>query len=205
MPLDAPRPASHVTPVTDVREYFRESLLAVIRHQRVEVQPETELYLVDLLADFSATDQLFAPGEGHVTPEPLALMLKQALESPAPERAARLRRMGDTALYVSGFFSDSLQRQLVDVDYYAAMGERAYDALGAMNRSRPLSRVFQEMASKFLRLVDLLAEMSERALCTSNAGLLRLYERYVRTGSERLRLLLEARGMIGAPAQLSWQ
>ena len=96
--------------------------------------PETEAYLVELLVTFSATNNLFDKDGGRLMGEPLALMLAKASEAPAPERARQLRRMGDTALYVSGFFSDSLQRQLVDVDYYASMGGRAYDALGDMNR-----------------------------------------------------------------------
>jgi len=205
MPFDAPRTEPRVTPVADVREFFHDALVEARRRQRLEVRPETELYLVDLLAEFSATGQLYSGDEGHVTPQPLALMLKQALEAPASERTARLRRMGDTALYVSGFFSDSLQRQLVDVDYYAAMGERAYDALGDLHRRRGTGQVFHELARKFMRLVDLLAELSEQALCTSNAGLLRLYERYARTGSERLRKLLEDRGVVGVAGTLSWQ
>lgn len=194
-----------LTPATDVREFFRETVVTVRTHQGLEVRPETEAYLVELLVTFSATNNLFDKDGGRLMGEPLALMLAKASEAPAPERARQLRRMGDTALYVSGFFSDSLQRQLVDVDYYASMGGRAYDALGDMNRGAHTGQMFREMATKFVRLVDLLNEISERALCTSDAGLLRLYERYVRTGSERLRRMLEERGVLATQGTLSWQ
>jgi len=180
---DAPRPAVRLTPATNVREFFRETVDAVRARQRLDVRPETEAYLVELLVGFANTDQLFARDGGRVTPEPLALMLAKAIDAPAPERARQLRRMGDTALYVSGFFADSFQRQLVDVDYYASMGGRAYDALGDMNRGSHVASVFRELAEKFLKLVDLFNEISERAMSTTNAGLLRLYERYARTGS----------------------
>lgn len=205
MSQDAPRQATQLTVATDVREFFRETVDLVRSRQRLDVRPETEIYLVNLLVDFSSTEQLYAKDGGRVSGEPLAFMLLRAIEAPPPERARQLRRMGDTALYVSGFFSDSLQRQLVDVDYYASMGGRAYDALGEMNRGGQLGQVFGELAAKFLRVVELLAEISERALCTSNAGILRLYERYVRTGSERLRRLLEDRGVLATTGTLTWQ
>jgi hypothetical protein len=194
-----------LTTVTDVREYFRDTVGAVRSSQGLDVRPDTEAYLVELLVGFSSTETLFAKDGGRVTGEPLALMLARAVEAPAPERARQLRRMGDTALYVSGFFSDSLQRQLVDVDYYASMGGRAYDALGDLNRGAKTAQVFRELGAKFVRVVDLFNEISERALCTSNAGLLRLYERYVRTGSDRLRRLLEDKGVLATAGSLSWQ
>ena len=202
---DGPRTPVKLAPATDVREFFRETVDEVRSRQRLEVRPETEAYLVNLLVDFSSAEQLFSPDGGRVTAEPLAFMLKRAVEAPKPERARHLKRMGDTALYVSGFFSDSLERQLVDVDYYASMGGRAYDALGDLKRGDALAAMFRELAAKFLRIAELFSEISERALITSNAGILRLYERYVRTGSERLRRLLEDRGVLAHAGSLSWQ
>ena len=49
---EAPRTA--IEPATDVREFFRETVDEVRLRQRLEVQPQTEAYLVDLLVDFSA-------------------------------------------------------------------------------------------------------------------------------------------------------
>jgi len=37
-----------------------------------------------------------------------------------------MQRLGDTALFIAGVFADSLNRKLVDVDYYVAMGGTAY-------------------------------------------------------------------------------
>jgi len=203
MSQDGPRQAVQVAPVADVREFFHETVETVRRRQKLDVRPETEAYLVNLLVEYALVAEPQADA-GRVTGEPLAFMLMKALEAPPPERARQLRRMGDTALYVSGFFSDSLQRQLVDVDYYASMGGRAYDALGELHHDGRQG-TFRELALKFLRVVDLFSEISERTLCTSNAGLLRLYERYVRTGSSRLRALLEERGVLASQGTLLWQ
>lgn len=190
-----------VSPASDVREFFRDMLGTARSRQRLAVAEDTEVYLVNLLVEFLDSKQLFTQdADGRVDQEPLAFMLKRAIEAPRDERARQLKRMGDTALYVSGFFSDSLQRKLVDVDYYASMGGRAYGVLGDM--PGPRARVFNELADKFVRIVDLFSDISERAAVTSNAGILRVYERYVRTGSERLRQMLEERGVVPVPTTL---
>lgn len=188
---------TQVAPAISVREYFYEMLDSALARQRVDVADGTGAYLVDLLSGFVTTDQLFVRDrDGHLGQEPLAFILKRAIEAPREQRAQHLRRLGDTSLYVSGFFSDSLQRKLVDVDYYAQMGGRAYDALSGLTGRTSAGLVFGELATKFLRIVDIFNEISERSAITSNEGLLRLYERYVRTGSERLRILLADRGVV---------
>lgn len=194
--------AGGVFAAASLGDFFREVFESARARRRLSMRGETEVYLVHLLVEFVQSDQLFAKdADGRLAQEPLAFMLKRAVEAPKDQRARHLKRMGDTALYVSGFFSDSLQRQLVDVDYYASMGGRAYDVLSGMSPGHKAG-VFGELATKFVQVVDLFSEISERAAITSNAGILRLYERYVRTGSERLRQLLEDKGVVPVPTTL---
>lgn len=179
----------------DLREYFRDLLSTAIANQRAAVQPFTELYLVNLLYEYLSAEALYVQADdGSWQQKPLAFLLKEALEEQGPARLKLLRRLGDTSLFVSGFFPDSLARRsnLVDVDYYIAMGGRAYDALGGISRERSL---WGELSEKFALLVDLLNEVSERTLSSTNAGLVRLYERFLKTGSSRLGGLLGAQGV----------
>lgn len=179
-----------------IREFFRDLLTRAIENQRARVQPFTELYLVNLLHEFLASEALYVQQEdGTWQQKPLAFLLKEALEEPGPARVHLLRRLGDTSLFVSGFFPDSLMRRsnLVDVDYYIAMGGRAYDAVA---RHAPERTLWDELSEKFALLVDLLNEVSERTLASSNAGLVRLYERWMKTRSERLAALLVQQGVV---------
>ena len=180
----------------DLRGFFRDLLSTAITNQRAAVQPFTELYLVNLLHEYLSSEALFVQADdGSWQRKPLAFLLKEALEEQGPARVKLLRRLGDTSLFVSGFFPDSLARRsnLVDVDYYIAMGERAYDALGGLARERSL---WGELSEKFALLVDLLNEVSERTLSSTNGGLVRLYERFLKTGSTRLGGLLGAQGVL---------
>ena len=174
------------------QEYFRELVSESLAQRRLRVLEATEFYLVNLLAE----NLRRAPRSPAASAEPLALILKQALEGDREARWRNLKRLGDTSLFVSGFFGDSLARSLVDVDYYIAMGERAYDALSGDARGPSgAHELFAELAERFPQFVDLFAEIAELAELRSNRGLLRLYERFLTTGSQRVAERLRERGV----------
>lgn len=175
------------------REWFREAVGETLAHRRLRVQEVTEFYLVDLLASFLEREKLHVEGpDGTMREQPLALILLEALQKDRLERTRELRRLGDTALYVSGFFGDSLARSVAGVDYYIAMGERAYAALAD---GAGQDELFGELAERFGDFVDVFAEIAELSNLRSNRGLLRLYERFLATRSARVAALLRERGV----------
>ena len=161
-------------------EYFKELIEAALERQQVRANALTSYYLVDLLCRFMRPDARIAFNDD--THQPLALRLARALETGGLEQRARLRNLGDFSLFTSGFFSDSLRRRVVDVDYYRSMGEYAYGSLGRRD-SDTLGEVFTELARKFVGFMDVLADVSERTTATAGTDVLRLYEKWLRTGS----------------------
>jgi len=169
-------------------EYFKELVDNALANQRMRAGELTAYYVVNLLAGF-----LQRPAEED--DEPLAFRFVRALESSGMRQRASLREIGDASLFISGFFSDSLRRKLVDVDYYVSIGGSAYTVLSRFDADT-LSPVFGELAENFGRFVDVLSEVSERTSCTSNADLLRLYDKWLKTGSRRSGQLLVERGVV---------
>jgi hypothetical protein len=181
-----------------IHDFFRELLSLAMENQRARVQHATELYLTNLLSGFVGTESLLVrEDDGTLQRQPLALLLKEALEGEGPARTRALRRLGDTSLFVSGMFAESLSASLVDIDYAIAMGTRAYDALGdvAARHGRGERSLWDELSEKFSQLVEVLNEVSERTLTSSNAGLLRIYEKWIKTGSPRVATLLSQHGV----------
>jgi hypothetical protein len=181
-----------------IHDFFRELLSLAMENQRARVQHATELYLANLLSGFLGTESLLVrEDDGSLQRRPLALLLKEALEGEGPARARALRRLGDTSLFVSGMFAESLSASLVDVEYAIAMGTRAYDALGDVmaRHGRGERSLWDELSEKFSQLVEVLNEVSERTLASSNAGLLRIYEKWIKTGSPRVATLLSQHGV----------
>ena len=172
-------------------EYFKELVDGALARQGLAAQELTAFYVVQLLASF-----LQRPAAGSDDEDaPLAFRLAQALESGGSRQRATLKEIGDVSLFVSGFFSDSLNRKLVDVDYYASIGGYAYNALSRAETDT-FSPVFAELGDKFIVFADVLSEVSARTSCTSNSDLLRLYEKWLKTGSRRSGQLLVEHGVV---------
>jgi len=177
-------------------EYFRELVSETLGNRNFKVQEATEYYLVNLLARFLERGQLFVETPDGAEEEPLALMLMRALAADRARRYQGLKRLGDTSLFVSGFFGDSLALAAVDASYYIAMGGRAYGALGAgAVAPAGMAGLYAELSERFEQFVDLFAEIAELSELSSNRGVVRLYERFLLTGSRRVARRLEERGV----------
>jgi len=198
-----------VLAVSSLREYFHDALQKALVHQHVAVEDQTEHYVVNLLTIFARSEQLFEQTSDGVRLRPLVQMFSDALEAPTMlERERHLQRLGDVSLFVSGFFAHGFARKLVDIDYHIAMGGRAYSALAdglARGRRQVLSRVFGELAAKFQPIVDALNEISDTARSYSQADILRLYEIWLKTGSNRARGLLRQLGVDATPVPILQQ
>jgi hypothetical protein len=173
-------------------EFFKEQVEAVCERQKIYPHPLTSYYIVSLLGEFTHIGTRAA--EAMASEEALGVRLARALQSGGSHQRTGLKQVGDLSLFISGFFSDSLRRSLVDVDYYMSLGGYAYGSLGAS--SDALSPIFAELAEKFTAFVDVLSEVSERTSLTSDSDLLRLYEKWVRTRSKRNGDLLAENGIL---------
>jgi len=186
--------------VSSLKEYFRDAFHAAAAHQRLRIDESVEAYVVSLLTLFSRVEALYEPTAEGLRLRPLALMLADAVEAPNPvARQAALQRLGDVSLFIAGFFVRSFARKLIDVDYHIAMGGNAYgclaETLRQSARGRAAAQVYAQLAQQFQGLVDALNEVSETSCRHSDADILRLYEVWLKTGSQRARALLGQLGV----------
>jgi hypothetical protein len=184
-----------------VAGFFREIVEDTLKSQGVETSDGTTSYVVSLLADYARPD----PSAEAALERPLTLLLDEALHTPnTSERFERLRTLGDGVLYTTGFFGDHIQARGVDQKYVVGIGVTAYHAastlLGpASTEDRPHLDVFGELSAKFDHWVRVLAEVADATLGKAQGdsrGLLRLYERWLKTGSARLAEELTQHGLV---------
>ncbi len=177
--------------------FFFELVRGAVDRQKVKVQPETEFYLVKLLNSFIFSESLYSKNaSGALEDQPLALMYKDALEEEQPTSQKSLfQNVGDISLYKAGFFSESLSKSNLSVDYFASIGGAAYH--NAAERSDEHFRgLFGELSVKFVKMVDILDEVSEQtSIPNTEQDLFRLYEMWSRTGSERAARALKKAGI----------
>ncbi|MGH7293653.1 MAG: hypothetical protein ACRELB_01910 [Polyangiaceae bacterium] len=188
-----------ILPASSVSGFFHEVVEDAMKARRVEATDGAMRYLVALLTDYAH------PGDaaGNALEKPLTLLLDEALHQADPaERFQRLRVIGDGVLYGCGFFGDHFEARGVDAKYLHGLGVRAYDAAGSVLRVGQDGGgpdLFGELARKFGEFVAVVAEVADSTIAMgteSSRGILRVYERWLKTGSDRLASALTSRGMM---------
>lgn len=185
---------------TSIQEYFKSSVTDALDNQHVKAGDDAVYYVVNLLTSFTRAEELFERTPEGVMIRPLASLYADAIQgATADARNRALRRLGDIALFMSGVFSQSLNRRIVDLDYYVSMGGTAYghlsDSLRGSYHGHGLSNMFEELANKFVAFVDVLGEVSEKTNLSNDMDVLRVYETWVRTRSARAAKRLRAVGI----------
>jgi hypothetical protein len=175
-----------VSVAASVDEFFHEVVSEAMSDVQLDPASPAGWYLVGLLGDFT---------KARLTDEPLGVKLAQP-SADAGERVKTLKHVGDTSLYVAGFFAESLTRSLVDVDYYVGLGQTAYSQLArSLGGHQSITDVYGELAEKFPRFVDVLGQVRKRIdFATPDLG--RLYEMWLRTRDEWVEKKLAAAGLI---------
>jgi hypothetical protein len=178
-------------------EYFRERVVDAMQRQKVETSAFTEYYLVDLLARWAEGRATAAPPP-DTDAMPLSVLYLRALNAASRERARLLRAMGDTALFVSGFFPESVVDRVGDLRFYHRLGGDAYRRLSreADDRGAFAPDVFSELAARFREFADVLTLVSEASRSSSPSSVLRLYERWLQTGSRLMAERLAREGVV---------
>ena len=169
---------------------FHDLVRTAMAAQQVASSETTECYLVNLLEAF------VRPNRPDLLDPPLGVDYLAALHLPTAQRYERLKRVADTALFITGVFVDSLERSLVGPDYYTAIGRNAYARLSALARRAGLAELFCELSTRFPEFVRVLTEISAQELFRRQEDTLRLYKRWLHTRGQREADLLVRRGII---------
>lgn len=180
-------------------QHFSEVVKEACEHRQVKTAPVVEIYLVQLLRHYLDSRNLHHPfpeDSAEKPPQTFAEMYLTALNAENPKNKEIMRVVADKALYLTGFFGDSLQRKIVDIDYYVDIGSAAYTNLHVWSKEDPLSSVYKTFSNRFTEFVDVLSYISEKSQVQSDQNVLRLYDMYLRTGSELAREKLTELGVV---------
>ena len=199
-----------IVAAVSVSDFFAEAVDDAMRSRGVHASDGARTYVVGLLSE------LAKPGSPieRTLERPLTLLLDEALHTPdVGERFERLRVLGDGVLYSSGFFADHFEARGVDTGYVIGIGRTAYDSASSLIMSRmpepengPVSGlsgrsldIFKELSESFARFVEVIGEVANatiaRGVATSR-GIIKLYERWLKTRSDKLGEALASHGFV---------
>jgi len=187
--------------LTDSTDFFRELVESANNNQGRSVNKELESYVVILLREYLNAANLYGDEKEEKNKNStLFERFAAALESETLEsRIRNFRQMGDFTLYISGFFSPSLNSKIVNSSYYIKMGEAAYNQAGSLAKPQQNRKLFIELSLKFIPLVNILTEVSDMAGFRTPQTLLSLYEDWLVTGNEKAQEELEKEGVFPIP------
>jgi hypothetical protein len=158
------------------KDYFTQMVRDAFEDRHIKTFPLAQNYLVGVLEFHLVTDNLFdeVDSSGRKTKSTLAESFLKAS-------------------------NDSLQRKIVDIDYYADMGGTAYAALADCVREDTFAKLYREYAKRFLEFAEVLTHISSKAHLRDEQNIMRLFESYTLTGSEIAREKLLEKGLIAVP------
>lgn len=179
-----------------LQEVIKEQVEEALIQQEVSTSELAEFYLVNLIHDYHSTSQIVRREGEDALERPLALLLVEAVSGDTPTRVRLFKRIGDHALVIAGFFAESIRKTLVDASYYAAMGGAAYKNLAVtLCAHKTFSDLYTELSDKFSEFADALSIVAPWNRPESDIGLIRIYERWLATGDDKLRVILNEKGI----------
>jgi hypothetical protein len=157
-------------------DFFHEAVGKAANSVGRPVSEDGVYYLSNLLVERGRAPEQSAP-------ETLVDLQIQAREQGGAVAAQAWRELGDRALYISGFFRASLNRQTVSLDYYLSMGAAAYHHLSSAMRwsgsSGGFDVIYGELAQQFLACSTVLQRVRDEVRATTHADILQLYEQWI--------------------------
>lgn len=145
-----------------VQAYFREALVSAMRKSNLQFTESAQVYVVHLLNEFSRSERAFAgsdPGDSSTVIE----LLERALLADDHEALRIYRHLGDTSLYLLGFFKESKRDKMVSMTYYMDMGANAYSSASDLSRAYAINSavLFQELSERFADMVTVMESIAQ--------------------------------------------
>lgn len=179
-------------------DFFISLVDEAFSQRNIEPNPLAVNYLVNLLIHYMNTENLFdeTSESGKKTRSTLAELYLKAMNSEPSLQLDLIRKLGNTSLYVSGFFAESLNKKVVDIEYYVNMGETAFDFLSKNIAEDAYKNLYKNFALQFVDYMDSLTYIAQKSSLHNNNDLLKLYDNYKKTGSDLAKETLIENGFL---------
>lgn len=120
-------------------------------------------YSSEVLDKFALSEEFFEISEGKVREKILGMKLLEAAQMTRDEQRKIYKEVADTSLMVCGYFAESVNKKIVDTQYYAQLGKMAY---GHLNSCAPsfldIPSFYAMIATCFENMTTLLALLASK-------------------------------------------
>lgn len=121
--------SSEIILETSLQSFFFDQLTEVNKKSLHPLPQETIFYSSTVMDKYSESENYFENVEGRIREKILGLKLLESQSKSRQGQERALNDIGDTALFMCGYFSESTNKKLVDTRYYMNLGKMAYERL----------------------------------------------------------------------------
>lgn len=121
--------AKKIILTTNLKGFFFDGLMELNQKSLCPVPESIIYYSSDVLDKFALSEDFFETSEGKVREKILGLKLLEATHHTREEQKRIYKEVADMSLLVCGYFSQSINKKIVDNQYYANLGKMAYSHL----------------------------------------------------------------------------
>lgn len=113
----------------NLKGFFFDGLSEINKKSLCPVPESIIYYSSDVLDKFALSEDFFETSDGKVREKILGMKLLEASQFDREEQKRIYKEVGDMSLMVCGYFAESVNRKLVDREYYMQLGKMAYSHL----------------------------------------------------------------------------
>lgn len=147
---------------SSLQSFFFQKLQEINEKYSRPLPKETIFYSSLVMDKFGESKRYFEIQEGKVREKILGQKLLESGHLSRTHQKAVLKDIGDTALLICGYFSESLNRKLVDTRYYQELGRTAYDRLNGISpEAFEVRDLYAQISRHFQELTDLMGFYSK--------------------------------------------
>lgn len=158
---------------TNLKGFFFEGLSELNKKSLCPIPESVIYYSSDVLDKFALSEDFFEVSEGKVREKILGMKLLEATQLSREEQKRVYKEVGDMSLMVCGYFSESVNKKIVDVQYYSQLGRMAYSHLNNVTPSFfDIPSFYSMVATCFESLTTLMTVMASKERFASGNNLL---------------------------------
>ncbi|MDA8792560.1 hypothetical protein N9N67_04905 [Bacteriovoracaceae bacterium] len=148
--------------VGSLNGFFYERLEKLNQKSLTPVPNEVLFYSSNVLQKFSLSEEFFNYKDGKVTREILGVKFLETKDKTSTEKKRIYQEIGDSALFLSGYFSKAVKNEIVDINYYRNVGKMAYENLNEIvPQCFDVPSFFDKMSTCFYNVSILFSVMAE--------------------------------------------
>jgi hypothetical protein len=149
---------------TNLQSFFYEKLTQINKLSNSKIREELIYYLSTILNEYTLSSNFFESVDGKNYEKVISLKFLEASNLSKEKQKISYKEIGDVTLFTCGFFSKSVEKKMINKDFYLGLGQSSYLMLQDLIPDYyGIPAMFKNLAGFSPQLVNLLSLMAQES------------------------------------------